>query len=101
METTESGGRAGEFAALDTEIVHVGVDARKEQMQHAVNGGSAFPLRSDAGGKLAERLGINNARGMSSRVTDVGDKAGTIREIVPRVKGDRHVDELLAAARTL
>src|SRR3954453_11276587 len=101
METTDFGRRAGEFAALDTEIIGVSVDPSEEQKKHAVNCGSGFPLMSDAGGALSEQLGIKNERGMSSRVTYVVDKEGKVREVFPQVKVDGHTDEVLAAVRKL
>ena len=77
------------------------MDDSADQQKHAVNCGANFPILSDAGGKLSDRLGIKNERGMASRVTYVVDKEGKIREIFPQVKVDGHTDEVLAAVRKL
>ena len=77
------------------------MDESEAQQKHAVACGSNFPLLSDAGGKLAEQLGIKNERGMSNRVTYLVDKEGKVREVFPQVKVDGHTDEVLAAVRQL
>jgi thioredoxin-dependent peroxiredoxin len=101
VETTDFGRRAGEFAALDTQIIGVSVDESSEQQKHAVACGSNFPLLSDAGGKLIDELGIKSERGSAQRVTYVVDKEGKVRKIFPQVKVDGHTDEVLAAVREL
>ena len=63
--------------------------------------GANFPLLSDAGGQLAEQLGIKSERGTAKRVTYVVDKERKVREIFPEVKVDGHADEVLAAVRQL
>ena len=77
------------------------VDDSAAQQQHAVACGSNFPLLSDAGGQLAEQLGIKNERGMAKRVTYVLDREGKVRQIFPDVKVDGHTEEVLAAVRSL
>jgi peroxiredoxin Q/BCP len=101
METTDFGRRAGEFAALDTQIIGVSVDPSAEQQKHAVACGSNFPILSDQGGQLSDQLGIKNERGMSKRVTYVVDKQGKVREVFNDVKVDGHTDQVLAAVRGL
>ena len=58
-------------------------------------------MLSDAGGQLAEQLGIKNERGMAKRVTYVLDREGKVRQIFPDVKVDGHTEEVLAAVRSL
>ena len=101
METTDFGRRAGEFAALNTQLIGISVDDSAAQQKHAVACGSGFPLLSDAGGQLSEQLGIKSERGSSKRVTYVVDKEGKIRDIFPDVKVDGHTDEVLGAVRKL
>jgi len=101
METTDFGRRAGEFAALNTQLIGLSVDDSAAQKTHAVNCGANFPILSDEGGKLSDQLGIKNERGMASRVTYVVDKEGKVREVFPQVKVDGHTDEVLAAVRKL
>jgi peroxiredoxin Q/BCP len=101
METTDFGRRAGEFAALNTQIIGVSVDDPAEQQKHAVACGANFPLLSDQGGKLAQQLGILSDRGVARRTTYVVDKDGVIRKIFEDVKVDGHTGEVLAAVREL
>src|SRR5579883_710270 len=62
-ETTEFGARAAEFAALHTAVVGVSSDRPALQQRHAVKCSAGFPLLSDAGMELINRLGIANERG--------------------------------------
>ena len=101
METTDFGRRAGEFDRLDTQIIGVSVDPSAEQQKHAVTCGSGFPLLSDEGGKLVDKLGIKSERGTAKRVTYVVDKDGKVRDIFSDVKVDGHTEEVLAAVRKL
>jgi peroxiredoxin Q/BCP len=101
METTDFGRRAGEFAALNTQLIGVSIDDSEAQQKHAVACGSNFPLLSDEGGKFIDQLGIRNERGSAKRVTYVVDKEGKVRNVFPDVKVVGHTEEVLAAVRGL
>lgn len=101
LETTDFGRRAGEFDALNTQLIGVSVDEPGANQKHAVTCGSNFPLLSDEGGRLIEQLDIKNERGSAKRTTYVVDTAGKVRTIFPNVKVDGHTDEVLAAVRQL
>ena len=77
------------------------MDPSAEQQKHAVTCGSGFPLLSDEGGKLVDKLGIKSERGTAKRVTYVVDKDGKVRDIFSDVKVDGHTEEVLAAVRKL
>ena len=101
METTDFGRRAGEFDRLDTQLIGVSVDEPGANQKHAVACGSGFPLLSDEGGKLIDKLDIKSERGTAKRTTYVVDKEGKVRDIFNDVKVDGHTDQVLAAVRKL
>lgn len=72
--------------------------------KHTLN----FPLLSDPGAKVASKYGVWKEKSMYGRTymgiertTFIIDKEGTIRKIFPKVKVDKHADEVLEVVRGL
>jgi peroxiredoxin Q/BCP len=89
------------FSALETDVVGVSVDPPASHRRFAASCGLRFPLLTDEGGRLAERLGILGERGTARRTTYVIDRDGTVRRVFHVQRVDGHVDEVLAAVREL
>lgn len=90
-----------DFAALDTAVVGVSVDPKEKHAQFTAECGLSFPLLTDAGGALSEKLGILRESGTAERTTFVLDKAGAVRHLFSVKSVDGHVDEVLKAVRSL
>lgn len=94
-----------DFRAAGVEVVGVSVDTSDSHERFAKECGLRFPLVSDEGGALTERLGLMKDYGefgnLAARVTLLLDRKGQVRRIWPAVEVGGHAEEALAAAREL
>ncbi len=99
---------AARIKALRAQVVGVSADSpdshRKFIAKHALN----FPLLSDAGNRVTRLYGVYKKKSLYGRefmgierTTFVIDRKGTIRKVFPKVKVAGHIDEVLAALKTI
>ncbi|MBX5466703.1 MAG: peroxiredoxin [Firmicutes bacterium] len=93
--------KLGELESLDTVVIGMSVDPPGSHETFATACGLHFPLLTDEGGALAEKLGILNERQMARRTTFILDKAGRVRRIFEVGQVDGHADEVVRAVRAL
>jgi peroxiredoxin Q/BCP len=98
----------GEFEAAGAAILGVSPDDLDSHGKFTAQHGLNFPLLSDAGAKIATKYGVWKEKSMYGRkfmgierTTFVIDKAGKVRRVYPKVKVDKHADEVLAFVRDL
>lgn len=98
----------GEFADAGAVILGVSPDDLDSHEKFTAKHGLNFRLLSDAGAKVATRYGVWKEKSMYGRkfmgierTTFVIDKAGKIRRLYPKVKVEKHADEVLEFARGL
>lgn len=100
-ETTEFAARRQEFDAVNAQIVGISVDDVELQKQHAVQCAANFPTLCDTDKSLTSQLELLNERGTAKRTTYILDSSGTVRKVFEGVNVDGHVDEVLAAVKSL
>jgi peroxiredoxin Q/BCP len=98
----------GEFADGGTVILGVSPDDLDSHGKFTAKHDLNFPLLSDADAKVATKYGVWKEKSMYGRkfmgierTTLVIDKAGKIRRIYPKVKIEKHADEVLEFVRGL
>lgn len=95
---------SAEFAAKGAVILGVSPDSTTSHVKFRDKFSLPFPLLSDPGAEVAQRLGIwvektNYGRKYMGveRTTIVIGKDGTIKKVFPKVSVDGHVEQVLAA----
>jgi peroxiredoxin Q/BCP len=109
--TTEAQGfsaAAAEFAEAGAAIVGVSKDSPKKHDRFKAKYGLAFALASDEDGAVVERYGVWVEKSLYGRQYMGIDRAtfligpdGIIRRVWRKVRVPGHVDEVLAAARSV
>jgi peroxiredoxin Q/BCP len=97
-----------EFEQAGAVILGVSPDSVDSHGKFITKHGLNFPLLSDPDAKVASKYGVWKEKRMYGRTymgiertTFVIDKEGTIRKIFPKVKVDKHADEVLEVVRSL
>lgn len=100
--------KLSDFEVANAVVIGMSVDPPEAHRNFAEACGLRFPLLSDEGGKLSERLGIlteipsrPDLGKVARRTTFVLDEEGRVRRIFEVKKVDGHVDEVLEAVRNL
>jgi peroxiredoxin Q/BCP len=97
----------GRFRDAGVELVGVSVDSASEHQCFVTDQGLRFPLVSDRGGELAQRLGVLADYGehgqLAARVTFLVDRDGVVRRVWRLEDGEvaAHPDQALDAAGEL
>jgi peroxiredoxin Q/BCP len=100
-EANDFNARLAQFAAVGARVVGISVDGPAAHRRFAERYALTFPLLTDRGGALAERLGIRKETGTARRTTFVVGRDGRVRHIFHVRNVNGHVDEVLAAVRAL
>ena len=97
-----------DFSGTEAVVLGVSKDSAASHGKFKKKYGLAFPLISDADGKICEAYGvwvekINYGKKYMGieRSTFLIDKQGVVREIWRKVKVDGHAEEVLAALKSL
>ncbi len=93
------------FAEAGVQVVGISVDTAERHEEFTQSCGLAFPLVSDEGGALTERLGLIKDYGeygrLAKRVTLLLDREGTVRQVWRVQDSATHPAEVLDAAQAL
>ena len=91
-----------DFEAAGAVILGVSTDNLKSHDKFTAAHHLNFPLLSDADAKVSTQYGVYKEKSLygrlfkgTDRTTFVIDKAGIIRKVYPKVKVERHADEVL------
>jgi len=97
-----------EFEKVGATILGISPDDLDSHGKFTAKHGLNFPLLTDADARIATKYGVWKEKSMYGRkfmgierTTFVIDKAGLVRRIYPKVKVDKHADEVLEFVRTL
>lgn len=95
-----------EFRRLGVEILGVSVDPEKSHRSFVQKYALPFTLLADTDKRLVEMYGVWGEKKLygktymgTNRVTYLIDEAGVIIAVFPRVKPDKHAEEMLAVLR--
>ena len=95
---------AGEFAAVGGAVIGVSQDTQESHQRFAEGQRLTFPLLSDRDAAIGKAFGVARLGGWlpPRRVTFVIDRGGIVRHVIAsELNASKHVDEALAAVRTL
>jgi peroxiredoxin Q/BCP len=97
-----------DFEKAGAVILGVSTDDIPSHEKFVAAHGLNFPLLSDAEAKVSTEYGVYKERSMYGRkfmgierTTFVIDKEGTVRKVYPKVKVEKHADEVLEFVRGL
>jgi thioredoxin-dependent peroxiredoxin len=91
------------FRQLNVEIVGVSIDSEKSHKSFVQKYDLPFTLLADADKSLVQAYGVWDEKSLygkkymgTNRVTYLIDESGQVAAVFPKVKPDRHAEELLA-----
>jgi thioredoxin-dependent peroxiredoxin len=91
------------FRQLGVEILGVSIDSEKSHQSFVQKYALPFTLLADTDKRLVETYGVWGEKSLygkkymgTNRVTYLIDEAGTIAAVFPKVRPDKHVEEILA-----
>ena len=91
------------FRQLNVEIVGVSIDSEKSHKSFVQKYDLPFTLLADADKSLVQAYGVWGEKSLygkkymgTNRVTYLIDESGQVAAVFPKVKPDRHAEELLA-----
>jgi thioredoxin-dependent peroxiredoxin len=91
------------FRQLNVEIVGVSIDSEKSHKSFAQKYDLPFTLLADADKSLVQAYGVWGEKSLygkkymgANRVTYLIDESGRVAAVFPKVKPERHAEELLA-----
>jgi len=91
------------FKEANIEILDVSVDDEKSHKSFAEKHNLPFTLLADTDKRIVEAYGVWGEKNLygrkymgTNRVTSLIDETGHIAAVFPKVKPDKHVDEILA-----
>jgi thioredoxin-dependent peroxiredoxin len=95
--------RFAKFRRLNVEILGVSIDSEKSHQSFVQKYDLPFTLLADTDKRLVEAYGVWGEKSLygkkymgTNRVTYLIDESGTIAAVFPKVKPDKHAEELLA-----
>ena len=92
---------AKELDRLSATVVGVSTDGVESHGRFASNNELAFPLLSDADGKISKAYGVLRQTGRAERATFLIGKDGKILHVWPRVSITGHADDIMARLKDL
>lgn len=98
----------GEFEKAGAAILGVSADSLESHGKFAAKHGLNFPLLSDTDAKVCAKYGVWKEKSMYGRrsmgierTTFVIGRDGVVRKVYPKVRVEKHADEVLEFVRTL